>query len=149
MNGRLSSYQSNCEINIEKEATEMASRIMDRFRQKQNFRSCQKLSIKSDEFRSSEYQPRLTEIQSIRNGTNPIVYRNEIKYNLNIRQPHNNFEQYPKHIEIIKKSHNLQIQQSQDIKDKYQQSIKFNNTLESQYQSNKSNNTKLIKLMKA
>ncbi|CAD8156606.1 unnamed protein product [Paramecium pentaurelia] len=149
MNGRLSSYQLNCEINIEKEATEMASRIMDRFRQKQNFRSCQKLSIKGDGFRSSEYQPRLTEVQSIRNGTNSIVYRNEIKYNLNIRQPHNNFEQIPKHIEIIKKSHNLQIQQSQDIKDNYQKSIKFNNTLESQYQSNKSNNTKLIKLMKA
>ncbi|CAK66866.1 unnamed protein product (macronuclear) [Paramecium tetraurelia] len=155
MNGRLSCYQFHSEINIEREAAEMASRIMDRVRQKQYFRSNQKLTIKGDGgFRSSEYQVRPMEVQSIRHGTNSITDRNQIKLNLNFRQPqksYNFFEQNPKHIEIIKKSDYLQMQQSQGLKDIYHGAIKLNNVLEPQSQStsDKPDKTKLIKLMKA
>ncbi|CAD8153947.1 unnamed protein product [Paramecium octaurelia] len=154
MNGRLSSYQFHSEINIEREAAEMASRIMDRVRQKQYFRSSQKLTMKGDGFRSSEYQVRPTEVQSIRHGTNSIADKNQNKHNLNFRQPqqsYNFFEQNPKHIEIIKKSDYLQMQQSQGLKDIYHGAIKLNNVLEPQSQStsDKPDKTKLIKLMKA
>ncbi|CAD8071469.1 unnamed protein product [Paramecium sonneborni] len=157
INGRLSSYQIHSEINVEKEAAEMASRIMDRVRQKQNIKSSQRLTIKGEAFRSTEYQGRLSEFSSIRQGTNSIRDKKEIDFKSNFRQSqstYNQFQSNPKHIEIVKtpQKFNLKLQSSTELNDLHQQTINLHNNYyppepQSQSTTDKPDSNKLIKLM--
>ncbi|CAD8065631.1 unnamed protein product [Paramecium sonneborni] len=157
INGRLSSYQFHSEINVEKEAAEIASRIMDRVRQKSNIKSNQQLTNKGDSLRFSEYQSRASEFSSIRHGTNSITDRNEIDLKSTFRQPQSYYSQFSsntKHIEIVKPlpQFNFQQQSSSEFNDFYQKTIKLNNNYyppppQSQSTTDKPESNKLIKLM--
>ncbi|CAD8051757.1 unnamed protein product [Paramecium primaurelia] len=156
INGRLTSGDKYPEVNIEQEAAEMASRIMERVRQKSNAKSTQRLSVKPENFRSSDYKPRPSEIQSVREGTISITDRNELKFEPNFNQINplkNCFKSNNNQIENMKTPQRSQFKSaSTGMQDIYQKTIKLNNNNyyvpehQSQSTTDKPDSTKLIKL---
>ncbi|CAK62513.1 unnamed protein product (macronuclear) [Paramecium tetraurelia] len=156
INGRLTSGDRYPEVNIEQEAAEMASRILERVRQKSNAKSTQKLLVKPENFRSSDYIPRPSEIQSVREGTISITDRNELKFEQNFNKMNplkNYFKSNNNQIETMKTPQRSQFKSaSSGMQDIYQKTVKLNNNNyyvpehQSQSTADKPDSTKLIKL---
>ncbi|CAK70742.1 unnamed protein product (macronuclear) [Paramecium tetraurelia] len=156
INGRLTSGDKYPEANIEKEAAEMASRIMERVRQKSNVKSAQRIIVKPENFRSSDYKPRPSDIQIGREGTTSITDRNELNFEPNFNQFNplkNGFTSKNNLIETIKIPQRSQFKSaSTGMQDIFQKTVKLNNNnyyvpeFQSQSTTDKPDSTKLIKL---
>ncbi|CAD8069471.1 unnamed protein product [Paramecium sonneborni] len=156
INGRLTSGDKYPEVNLEKEAAEMASRIVEKVRQKSNVKSAQRLLVKDQNFRSSDYKPRPSEIQSCKIGTTSITDRYELNFEPNFNQINslqNCFASNNNFIETIKTPQKSQFKStSTDMQDIYQKTVKFKNNNyyipehQSQSTTDKLDSTKLIKL---
>ncbi|CAD8054931.1 unnamed protein product [Paramecium primaurelia] len=156
INGRLTSGDKYPEDNIEKEAAEMASRIMERVRQKSNVKSAQRILVKPENFRSSDYKSRQSEIKIGREGTISITDRNELNFEPNFNQFNplkNGFTSKNNLIETIKIPQRSQFKSaSTGIQDIFQKTVKENNNNfyvpehQSQSTTDKPDSTKLIKL---
>ncbi|CAD8062086.1 unnamed protein product [Paramecium sonneborni] len=156
INSCLTSDDKYSEFNIEMEAAQIASRIIEKVLQKSNVKSDQRLLVKQQNFRSSDYKPKPQEIQSFRKGTTSITERYELNLEQNFNQINSLKNYYASEnnlIETIKTHQRSQLKSaSTGIQDIYQKTVKLNGNNfyvpehQSQSTTDKLDSTKLIKL---